>query len=184
MCLCWTCRALPGSSGAESTVPLARALQGNAGGTQIPICMETGFWQPCLSTCAPFPPLCDGAGAKGKLLVMLTAAWMLMATPQHPPWQFCWHLPKPLKGKLYSFFLYFLSSCPRVLLLLCVELPGCPEEAEWVWGCGSVWELFLSNWFMSKRNNNNKTFGGKQGNWEVQLLLRPDLRFMVLPERV
>lgn len=147
-------------------------------------CTAHGFWQSCLSTCAPFPPLFDGAGAKEKLLAMLAAVRMLTATPQHPHWQFCWHLPKPLKGKLYSFFLCFLSSCPRVLLLLCTEPPGCPKEAEWVWGCSSVWELFLSNWFMSKRNNNNKTFGGEQGDQEVQLLLRPDLQFVVLPEHL
>lgn len=35
---------------------------------------------------------------------------------------------------------------------------------------------------MSKRNNNNKTFDGKQGDWEVQLLLRPDLQLVLLPE--
>lgn len=38
---------------------------------------------------------------------------------------------------------------------------------------------------MSKRNNNNnnnKTLDGKQGDQEVQLLLRPDLELVVLPE--
>lgn len=79
-----------------------------------------------------FPSPVWWSWSKGKLPEVLSAVWMLVITPHHPRWCFHCHLPKTFKrkGKLCSFFLSFLSPCPRVLLLLCSELPHCVHAAH------------------------------------------------------
>lgn len=188
MCPCWTCQALSGSgsagSGAEGTVPRPDHHRVVPGAPRLPPA-QTRAHSPWISSpmsihlcilpipawwswskgeaagsawCCPDTNCCTLASLLGVLLAFSKAF--------------------KRKGKLCSFFLSFLSACPscsptvRCAPALC---PCCPEETEWVWGCGAAWELFLSSWFMSKRNNNNKTFDGKQGDQEVQLVLRPDL---------
>jgi len=138
-----------------------------------------GFWQRCLSTRAPFPPLHGEAGAKVKVL---GAAWTPTAAPWHLHWWLRWRFPKPLKGKencahssSASFLPALVSFSQRTVSSRAVSvLPRGSRVGVGLW-------LHLGI-VTSKRNNNNKKFDGKQGDREVQLLPRPDLQLAALPE--